>query len=219
MTATDARARLHAMFNLPDTDEAELNTRIDTVIAEATAGLRARVAKLEGTPVGEAQQPVSTVTEEHACDNCDGIDPDSCLNNPGRAAAGRTPCSVPVACEPGGEPCERHEREESHAEGEHELCGAECPAAGLDASQPATDPLVHVGWWCWRGDNHGHLATTACRSDNVPLHVPTEWADEMRAVIQHLTDDHEPGEDCTWLSPEDQAAETLAAADTEGTDQ
>ena len=52
---TDARARLHAMFNLFETDEAELNARIDAVIAEETAGLRARVAELEGTPGGEAQ--------------------------------------------------------------------------------------------------------------------------------------------------------------------
>ncbi|MEU1497333.1 hypothetical protein [Streptomyces sp. NPDC005732] len=61
-----------------------------------------------------------------------------------------------------------------------------------EAQQPETraeeQPLVHIGWWCWRGNNHGHLATMACRSDNVPLHVPAEWADEMRAVIQRLED-------------------------------
>lgn len=56
------------------------------------------------------------------------------------------------------------------------------------------EPLVHVGWWCWRGDNHGHLATMACRSDNVPLHVPAEWADEMRAVIQRIEDGDEDEE-------------------------
>ena len=50
------------------------------------------------------------------------------------------------------------------------------------------EPLIHVGWWCWRGDNHGHLATTACRSDNVPIHVPAEWAHEMRAVIRRIED-------------------------------
>lgn len=55
--------------------------------------------------------------------------------------------------------------------------------------------LVHVGWWCWRGDNHGHLATTACRSDNVPIHVPAEWADEMRAVIQRIEDGDDEPED------------------------
>ena len=32
----------------------------------------------------------------------------------------------PDSCDPGGEPCARHEREESHADGEHELCGDEC---------------------------------------------------------------------------------------------
>ncbi|MGW2721379.1 hypothetical protein [Streptomyces sp. NPDC001492] len=54
--------------------------------------------------------------------------------------------------------------------------------------QSDEDPFEHVGWWCWRGDNHGHLATTACRSDNVPIHVPADWADEMRAVIQRIED-------------------------------
>ncbi|WP_432027420.1 hypothetical protein [Streptomyces sp. 1222.5] len=60
--------------------------------------------------------------------------------------------------------------------------------------QPPADKaeeLVHVGWWCWRGDNHGHLATMACRSDNVPIHVPAEWADEMRAVLQRIEDGDE----------------------------
>lgn len=37
-----------------------------------------------------------------------------------------TPCSGPVLCEDGGEPCDRHEREHSHAEGEHAFCGVEC---------------------------------------------------------------------------------------------
>ncbi|MFE9003182.1 hypothetical protein ACFYOY_13720 [Streptomyces sp. NPDC007875] len=37
-----------------------------------------------------------------------------------------TPCSFPP-CDTGpGEPCDRHEREWSHAEGSHELCGNEC---------------------------------------------------------------------------------------------
>lgn len=61
-----------------------------------------------------------------------------------------------------------------------------------EGQPPADDEqLVHVGWWCWRGDNHGHLATMACRSDNVPIHVPAEWADEMRAVLQRIEDGDE----------------------------
>lgn len=41
-----------------------------------------------------------------------------------------TPCWPPYnPCEDGGESCERHERETSHADGEHELCGDECPKA------------------------------------------------------------------------------------------
>jgi len=58
---------------------------------------------------------------------------------------------------------------------------------------PNTEALVQVGWWCWRGDGHGHLATTACRSDNVPIHVPAEWELDMRAVIERIEDgDDEP---------------------------
>ncbi|MCX3059572.1 hypothetical protein [Streptomyces beihaiensis] len=70
----------------------------------------------------------------------------------------------------------------------------DCPGC---ETQPEPEQLVHVGWWCWRGDNHGHLATTACRSDNVPLYVPAEWADEMRAVIQCIEDgDDEAQQEC-----------------------
>ncbi|WP_030319658.1 hypothetical protein [Streptomyces flavochromogenes] len=98
-----------------------------------------------------------------------------------------------------------------------DLADPPAPAAGLSDTQPTVDreQLAHVGWWCWRGNDHGHLADTACRSDNVPIHVPTEWATEMRAVIEHLTDTHEPGQDCTWVTPEEQDAETAAAADGE----
>jgi hypothetical protein len=47
------------------------------------------------------------------------------------AEAVRTPCSVPECDFDGtGEPCTRHEREDSHAEGNHELCGADCASAG-----------------------------------------------------------------------------------------
>ncbi|MER7953880.1 hypothetical protein [Streptomyces sp. NPDC096030] len=64
------------------------------------------------------------------------------------------------------------------------------------ADQPAEetpDRLTHVGWWCWRGNPPGHLATQACRSDNVPIHVPAEWADDMIAVFRRLEDgDDEP---------------------------
>ncbi|MFJ6579293.1 hypothetical protein ACIQMY_25440 [Streptomyces sp. NPDC091368] len=135
---------------------------------------------------------------------------------------GSTACKGATVCGEDDEPCDQHEREQAHAEGEHAFCGEECecscasagpafapaghyldcpqhehpaPAVGQPAEAHATDeaePLVHVGWWCWRGDNHGHLATQACRSDNVPIHVPTEWADDMRAVIQRIEDGDEP---------------------------
>jgi hypothetical protein len=39
-----------------------------------------------------------------------------------------TPCDPINPCEDGGEPCHVHERLMAHADGEHELCGPNCPA-------------------------------------------------------------------------------------------
>lgn len=44
---------------------------------------------------------------------------------PGTTPAAATPCSVPDPCAD-GELCDRHETEQAHAEGEHELCGVTC---------------------------------------------------------------------------------------------
>lgn len=37
-----------------------------------------------------------------------------------------TPCSVPPCDAEAGEPCDRHQREAAHAEGEHAFCGPDC---------------------------------------------------------------------------------------------
>lgn len=74
-------------------------------------------------------------------------------------------------------------------------------SSNCETEPPVEEPLTHVGWWCWRGDNHGHLATMACRSDNVPIHVPAEWADEMRAVIQQIEDGDDESEPAVVSSP------------------
>lgn len=38
-----------------------------------------------------------------------------------------TPCSIPECNTDGnGEPCDRHETEQAHADGEHELCDVTC---------------------------------------------------------------------------------------------
>ncbi|MFB6626474.1 hypothetical protein ACFCWD_28900 [Streptomyces sp. NPDC056374] len=50
------------------------------------------------------------------------------------------PCSGPVACE--DEPCDRHEREQAHAEGEHALCGPECECT-CAAAGPEFVPAGH----------------------------------------------------------------------------
>ncbi|MFE1950004.1 hypothetical protein ACFW9D_05980 [Streptomyces sp. NPDC059524] len=72
----------------------------------------------------EAQQ-----VEAHTCDNCNGIDPGSCLFNPDRVReAQQAPCGpAPSECDAeAGEPCPNHERQQAHDEGEHAFCGTEC---------------------------------------------------------------------------------------------
>ncbi|MFF8610854.1 hypothetical protein ACF06X_33650 [Streptomyces sp. NPDC015346] len=114
-----------------------------------------------------------------------------------------------------------------HPRDRHITCCTECfcikftqagprraAAAVRDAApeEMAAEQLVHVGWWCWRGNPPGHLAAQACRSDNVPIHVPAEWADDMRAVIQRIED----GDDDTpAVGGQDagQPAEATAPAD------
>jgi hypothetical protein len=54
-------------------------------------------------------------------------------------AAMHVPCSFPPCDTRPGEPCDTHERLWAHAEGDHELCGPDCPAApsDVDARQDA----------------------------------------------------------------------------------
>lgn len=50
----------------------------------------------------------------------------------------------------------------------------------------STERLAVVGWWCDRGgdsDAPGHLVATPERAGNVPLLVPAECADEVRALL------------------------------------
>jgi hypothetical protein len=49
-----------------------------------------------------------------------------------------------------------------------------------DAGTDPTPVLVQVGWYCWRC--HGIVAQ-ACRSDNVPVHVPADWVEDMTKEI------------------------------------
>ena len=53
---------------------------------------------------------------------------------------------------------------------------------------------MQVGWWCWRCNG---LVADACRSDNVPIHVPAQWANDMRELNQRRTggDDTAAAED------------------------
>jgi hypothetical protein len=50
------------------------------------------------------------------------------LRKANEAEFAATPCDPMVPCEDGGEPCHTHERLLGHMEGDHCLCGDECPA-------------------------------------------------------------------------------------------
>ena len=53
-----------------------------------------------------------------------------------------TPCSGPVPCEDGGEPCDVHERLMGHIEGDHELCAPDCGAAWQRAQDAVSSSPV-----------------------------------------------------------------------------
>ncbi|MFD9056153.1 hypothetical protein ACFWCM_12635 [Streptomyces albidoflavus] len=65
------------------------------------------------------------------------------------------------------------------------LDGAKTPEGTPVEEQPA---LAHVGWYCWRCRG---LVSKACRSDNVPVHVPVEWEKSMVAEIERISEDDE----------------------------
>lgn len=78
------------------------------------------------------------------------------------------------------------------------------PAVRPEAATQATDdegPLVQIGWYCWRC--HG-INPDPCRSDAVPIHVPAEWADDMRTEIEEDHDEPapQPTEPATVTDPE-----------------
>jgi hypothetical protein len=46
--------------------------------------------------------------------------------------------------------------------------------------------LVQVGWYCWRCEG---LVERPCRSDNVPVSVPADWARDMETEIRRLSEE------------------------------
>lgn len=69
---------------------------------------------------------------------------------------------------------------------------------------------VPVGWYCWRCQG---LVEQPCRSDNVPVSVPAEWADDMRAEIRRLgdEDDEPPGPAATEATEGETTTRVFAA--------
>ncbi|MFD7016081.1 hypothetical protein [Streptomyces sp. NPDC059928] len=49
-----------------------------------------------------------------------------------------------------------------------------------DNPRTTPDNLVQIGWYCW---HCRAINTQACRSDNMPIHVPAEWVPDMETEI------------------------------------
>ncbi|MFE4867679.1 hypothetical protein [Streptomyces sp. NPDC056682] len=66
------------------------------------------------------------------------------------------------------------------ASSDTQVCGL--PDGSCSASAPETEPndLVQIGWYCW---HCRAINTQACRSDNMPIHVPAEWVPGMETEI------------------------------------
>ena len=61
--------------------------------------------------------------------------------------------------------------------------------------------LVQVGWYCWRCEG---LVEQPCRSDNVPVSVPAEWAGDMEAEIRrHGEEPDDADSEASDWRPED----------------
>ncbi len=54
-----------------------------------------------------------------------------------------------------------------------------------------TERLAVVGWWCDRGGENGHFVVKPERTGNVPILVPVEVADEVRALLLTYSDDED----------------------------
>lgn len=103
--------------------------------SEAADVARRAARAAASQPAAPFVPPVHYLRDDgvECCVHAKPVGPDSCefcrelADDEGAAAAqpGKetTPCSVPTACDAEtGEPCERHEREQSHAENDHSLC-------------------------------------------------------------------------------------------------
>ncbi|MFF3151851.1 hypothetical protein [Streptomyces sp. NPDC057910] len=76
----------------------------------------------------------------------------------------------------------------------HTLADLDSPRTILDnppTSDDGANNLVQVGWYC---RSRQAVTTQSCCSDNVPIHVPAEWAGEMAAEIARRVDDADPVE-------------------------
>lgn len=72
-----------------------------------------------------------------------------------------TPCSPIVACEPGGEPCDTHERLLGHIDGDHELCGPECSGPCVAGEQQNETPEAEAPVVAYRSRDSRSLYCTA----------------------------------------------------------
>lgn len=131
-----------------------------------------------------------------------------------------TPCDF-AACEPGGEPCSVHERLMAHAEGDHELCAADCGTAAAGTPQPETqaardcpacDARIAHTVHCPAPESHNWGC--GCPGDRLPLYsdrgVDTPGCDcghNGMGVRWH------DGESCAWIRQLTEEARQLLAED------
>lgn len=119
-----------------------------------------------------ADEAQPTEAEAHACDNCDGIDPDTCFNNPHRP-----PEQCPAAeFEDYGQQCQKpvghhlHTFEEQPvaAEGDDPICGDRYDGEACEL-EPEHPGAHCAGTLCW---DYGRAPATAATEKPFPLPGP-----------------------------------------------
>lgn len=107
-----------------------------------------------------------------------------CPDHPTRYRKGCLECAMAIPGEPSAAGTNQQPRHSSHTDpgALREPAGDQRDAEGPERPPDGrTDDLVLVGWYCWRCRN---LNAAPCRSDCVPVHVPTEWATDMERELE-----------------------------------
>lgn len=192
-------------------DETEGPAQIGTLMTASTRGAINRVlryiAMAHNAPAAESGSGCAHCGGPHAWDDCEAYTA-LVADEAQQAETQATPCGPPPdSCEPGGEPCARHEREQSHADGEHELCGDECAARTPThpvyiwtiGGRPETGSLdaYATAWALWRRGRGPVLSKTVLTWDDTsdPLTwnvtvTPLKFCDDGRRLYSITVASH-----------------------------